>query len=407
MRMLVLTPRLLYPANTGGKIRSSQLFERLARMHDITAVCFRTPEESDEQVAMMRRCCSTIETVDWVDHRKGTPGFYMEALGNLLSPKAFTIAKYDSARMRAKLRELLARNRYDVLICDFLHPSPNVIGLPFAPTIMFQHNVESVIRQRHYQMTSNPLLKSYLYWDWRRLARFEGHAARAMDHSIMVSEQDCETMKSMFGVANVSAIPTGVDIDYFVRREPEAPGHHLVFTGSMDWFANEDGVGFFVRDVLPRIRARLPVTFWIVGRTPSEAVQQLARDNPDVRVTGTVDDVRPYIDRAGVYVVPLRIGGGTRIKIFEAMAMSKAVVSTTIGAEGLPVSSGRDVVLADDPDTLASAIVRLLESSDERARIGEEARRLVAENYTWDAAARRFSEICDNVRASTRERVRQ
>jgi sugar transferase (PEP-CTERM/EpsH1 system associated) len=397
--MLVLTPRLLYPANTGGKIRSSQLFERLARLHEITMVSFRTPEETGERVDLMRRCCAAIETVEWVDHRKGTTAFYGEVLSNLLSPDAFTIAKYDNQRMRAKLQELLARHRYDVLVCDFLHPSPNVFGLPIAPKILFQHNVESVIRQRHYQMTGNPLLRTYLYWDWRRLKRFEARAARTFDHSIMVSDRDCETMREQFGVSNVSSIPTGVDVEYFRQREPEAHGHHLVFTGSMDWFANEDGVSFFVQDVLPRIRAKLPVTFWIVGRTPSQAVRQLATDHVDVRVTGTVDDVRPYIDRAGVYVVPLRIGGGTRIKIFEAMAMSKAVVSTTIGAEGLPVTSGRDVVLADDAETLASAIIRLLESPDERARLGEAARRLVAENYTWEVAAQRFGAICDEIRS--------
>jgi glycosyltransferase involved in cell wall biosynthesis len=246
-------------------------------------------------------------------------------------------------------------------------------------------------------------LKAYLYWDWLRLKRFEGHAARRFDHCIMVSEQDCATMHELYGVTNTTAIPTGVDVEYFRPREPEAPGHHLVFTGSMDWFPNDDAMQFFVGGVLPLIRRELDVTFWIVGRNPGESLRRLAREHPAVRVTGTVDDVRPFIDRAGVYVVPLRIGGGTRIKIFEAMSMAKAVVSTTIGAEGLPVTDGVNIVLEDTPERFARRVIELLQSSGERRRIGDSARALVVENYTWDVAAQRFGDICESVRAAGRK----
>lgn len=401
--MLVLTGRLFYPANTGGKIRSSQLFERLARLHDLTMVSFKTADEGPDRVEMMRACCTRLETVPFVDRPKGSPGFFMELARNLVSSQAFTIAKYDSPAMRQTLADLLRDEPYDVLVCDFLHPSTNVLSTSVVPKILFQHNVESVIRQRHYQTAANPLLKAYLYWDWLRLKRFEGEAARAFDHCIMVSEQDSETMRQLYGVRTSSPIPTGVDVEYFQPCEPEAPGHNIVFTGSMDWFPNEDAVGYFVRDVLPRIQQQLDVTFWVVGRTPSEAVRRLGREHPNVRVTGTVDDVRPYIDRAGVYVVPLRIGGGTRIKIFEAMAMAKPVVSTTIGAEGLPVSHGDNVILADEAARFASEVVRLLNTPAERRRIGDAARVLVVERYTWDVAARRFSDICEAVRTGARK----
>jgi polysaccharide biosynthesis protein PslH len=402
MRMLVLTARLFYPATTGGRIRSSQLFERLARVHDLTMVCFKTADEGPDRLQAMRACCARLETVPLVDHRKGTLGFFVELARNILSPQAFTIAKYDVPAMRRLIADLLRREHYDVLICDFLHPSPNVLSEQSVPKILFQHNVESMIRQRHYHSASNLFLRAYLYWDWVRLKRFEHKAVHAFDHCIMVSEQDSEALQRLFGAVNSSSIPTGVDVDYFQSREPEASGHHIVFTGSMDWFANEDAVHFFVRDVLPRIREQLDVTFWVVGRTPTKAVRALADEQPFVRVTGTVDDVRPYMDRAAVYVVPLRIGGGTRIKIFEAMAMGKPVVSTTIGAEGLPVSHGQNVILADDPAQFASDVIRLLTSRAERRRIGDAARALVVEHYTWDVAARRFSDICEAVVTTTR-----
>jgi glycosyltransferase involved in cell wall biosynthesis len=284
-----------------------------------------------------------------------------------------------------------------VVIADFLTASATVLRVPGLPRILFQHNVESIIRRRHFEATSSPPLKGYLWWEWVRLQRFEREAARAVDHSITVSDRDRQTMKALYGVENVSSIPTGVDVDYFATRGPESAGNHLVFTGSMDWFANEDAVTFFVDEILPHVRRELAVTFWVVGRTPTERVLRLAREHADVRVTGSVPDVRPYIDGASVYVVPLRIGGGTRIKIFEAMAMSKPVVSTTIGAEGLPVTPGRDVVLSDEPVEFAREVVRLLRSREARGKLGAAARRLVVDNYTWDVAAQRFSEICENV----------
>ena len=398
--MLVLSGRVFYPATTGGTTRSSRLFERLARDHDITIVSFKMPGDSPESLGMMQACCSRLETVDWNESAKGTPRFYADVLKNVLSPKAFTVAKYDSPDMRRRIARLVERDSYDVLIADFLQPSINMLDTPFFPKILFQHNVESVIRRRQLTAAGNPLLKAYLYWDWVRLNRFEARAAGTFDHCIMVSEQDCRTMQELYGVTNTSAIPTGVDVEYFKPREPEAPGHHLVFTGSMDWFPNEDAIRFFVAEVLPLVRRKLTVTAWIVGRNPTESLLSLAQAHEDVRVTGTVPDVRPFIDRAGVYIVPLRIGGGTRIKIFEAMAMGKAIVSTTIGAEGLPVTNGANIVLEDTAEGFASKVIELLENPERRRQIGEAARALVVDHYTWDVAARRFTDICESVRAN-------
>jgi sugar transferase (PEP-CTERM/EpsH1 system associated) len=402
MKILILSGRLLYPANTGARIRSSRLFERLARMHDVTIACFKTPSEGPEELRLMHACCSRLETIEWTEHAKFTPAFWVELALNLFSPYPYTVAKYVSPHMQQRLRELLKEDQYDVFVCDFVQPTLNALELPFRPKILFQHNVEAVLRERHCQQTLNPLAKAFLYWEWVRLRRFEGHATRRFEHCIMVSNEDCRTMAELYGVTHTSAIPTGVDVEYFQPREPEAPGHHVVFTGSMDWLPNEDAIQFFVREVMPLIRREVEVTFWVVGRDPSARVRRLGEEHPDVKVTGTVPDVRPYIDQSGVYVVPLRIGGGTRIKIFEAMAMEKPVVSTTVGAEGLPVTHGNDIVLADDAKAIARETVALLKDAAARRRIGRAARRRVVENHTWDVAARRFSDICESVVAKER-----
>ena len=395
--MLILSGRMLYPANTGARIRSSRLFERLARLHDVTIACFKTVADGPDEVAAMCACCARLETIEWREHAKFSVGFWGELARNLFSPHPYTVDKYVDARMRQRLTDLLATGEYDVLVCDFVQPALNALAIPFRPKVLFQHNVEAMLRERHYRQTRNPLAKAFLYWEWIRLRRFEGHAARQFDHCVMVSPEDCATMAELYGVTNTTAIPTGVDVDYFQPREAEAEGHHVVFTGSMDWLPNEDAIQFFVADVLPLIQRELDVTFWVVGRDPTKAIRRLGAANPRVKVTGTVADVRPYVDRAGVYVVPLRIGGGTRIKIFEAMAMGKPVVSTRIGAEGLPVSHGANIVLADAAADIARETVALLRDAESRRRLGRAARRLVVENYTWDSAARRFSDICEAV----------
>jgi glycosyltransferase involved in cell wall biosynthesis len=198
--------------------------------------------------------------------------------------------------------------------------------------------------------------------------------------------------------ARVRAIPTGVDTCYFAPdTRAEAPAR-LVFTGSMDWYPNEDAMLHFMDAVLPRIRHDLPAaSLAIVGRRPSARLREAAARVPNVEVTGTVDDVRPFMADAAVYVVPLRIGGGTRLKIFEALAMGKAVVSTAVGAEGLPLVPGEHFVQADDPESFARAVVSLVNDPHRRQTLGSGGRRLVEERYSWPQVAREFTATCEEV----------
>jgi glycosyltransferase involved in cell wall biosynthesis len=225
------------------------------------------------------------------------------------------------------------------------------------------------------------------------MLRYERRTLERFDGVLAVSDADRQTFSGLYPGAirqPVHVVPTGVDTEYFAPAatpQPAPCGSHLIFTGSMDWLPNEDAMQYFCRDILPLIRAEQPdVTLAIVGRTPTPAVKRLA-DEHGVTVTGRVDDVRPYMNDAAVYIVPLRIGGGTRLKIFEAMAMGKAVVSTTVGAEGLPVTDGTHVMLADEPRTFAAAVVALLRDPNRRRQLETAARALVVEHYDWSAVA--------------------
>jgi glycosyltransferase involved in cell wall biosynthesis len=271
-------------------------------------------------------------------------------------------------------------------------PAVNMPASLPCPAVVFTHNVESEIWRRHYESQTNPI-KRALYWQqWRRMLRFERQTLARFDRVLAVSDVDSQTFQRLYPDA-LNAPPitvaTGVDTEFFSpgTRNPEPGTWNLSFTGSMDWIPNEDAMTYFCRDILPRIRAQVPgVTLSIVGRAPTPAVRRLA-EIEGVEVTGRVDDVREHIAKSAVYVVPIRIGGGTRLKIFEAMAMGKAVVSTTVGAEGLPVTDGQDIVIADEAPAFASAVVTLLRDADQRQRLEQAARDLVVTHYDWAAVS--------------------
>lgn len=394
MRILWLKSDLLLPLDKGGKLRTWHLMRHLARRHEITYLAFADPDQPRAEVDGMREVAARVETVPRREPAKRSLRFNVEAALRVLDPLPYAVGKYRSAAYRQRLRALLAERPFDLIVCDFLPPAVNLPRHLPCPAVLFTHNVESEIWRRHAETKSSPAARALYAMQHRRMLRYEGGALRRFDGVLAVSDADRETFARLYPGAvkrPVQVVSTGVDTDYFappaVRSPQSAVRNELIFTGSMDWLPNEDAMLFFCRDILPLIRAGEPgVRLTIAGRAPTPAVKKLA-DDAAVTVTGRVDDVRPYMKDAAVYIVPLRIGGGTRLKIFEAMAMGKAVVSTTVGAEGLPVTSGEHVVLADDPRAFAATVVGLMRNPERRARLEAAARALVVERYDWSAVA--------------------
>jgi sugar transferase (PEP-CTERM/EpsH1 system associated) len=390
MRILWLKSDLLLPLDKGGKLRTWHLMRHLARRHEITYLAFREPDQPAADVEGMKEVAARVETVTRREPAKGTLRFYLDAALHLVDPLPYAVGKYRSAEYRRRLDALLAEGNFDLIVCDFLFPAVNLPRRLPCPAVMFTHNVESEIWRRHAE-TKSGLIGRLLYGaQHRRMLRYERRELARFDGILAVSDADRETFARLYPGAisqPVHVVPTGVDTDYFEPSPSDATSHAMVFTGSMDWLPNEDAMLYFCREVMPAIRAELPdASLAIVGRTPTPAVKRLAEER-GVTVTGRVDDVRPHMKDAAVYIVPLRIGGGTRLKIFEAMAMGKAVVSTTIGAEGLPVTDGEHVRLADDPAAFARAVVHLMRDLDDRRRIEAAARALVVARYDWSAVA--------------------
>jgi glycosyltransferase involved in cell wall biosynthesis len=396
LRILWLKTELLHPVDKGGKIRTYQMLKALKREHYVTYLTLDDGTADSDAVERAEEYCHELVRIRHSTREKFSAGFYAELAANLFSPLPYFMKKYESAEMRREVAERARAGDFDVLVCDFLNPAVNVPHALPVPTVLFQHNVEAMIWKRHYEVQTHPLKKAYLYGQWRKAFAYERAACRRFDMVVTVSRDDTETIRNDYGVPNVSDVPTGVDTEFFrpvegVSVEPDS----LVFTGSMDWLPNEDAIQFFTREIMPLIRERRPeVKLTVVGRKPYASLLELSKRDPSIIVTGRVEDVRPFMERAAAYIVPIRIGGGTRLKIYEAMAMEKPVVSTTVGAEGLPVRDGEDLLIADTPRAFADAVVRVLTDAELARGLGERSASTVREQFGWDKVAAVFAEAC-------------
>ena len=386
MKILWVKSGGLVPADHGGRIRSYNLLKQLARRHEVTFFTFY-PEEPNDVHAELEQVFHRVITIPFKQPpAKGVK----DALAygrNLFSLKPYSLTKYCRPGIRERLEAVMRSERFDVLICDFLISGGVVPWDTGVPIMLFTHNVEAQIWERSYKLARNPIWKAVCWREYKTMAKLEEKLVREAGHVLAVSEEDKRGFLTYAPAEKISIIPTGVDPEYFkpVAGIEEKP-NSLVFTGSMDWLPNDEGIVYFAEKILPAIQQKIPeVSLTVVGRKPSERLKSLAAANRAVRVTGRVEDVRPYMTEAPVYVIPLLIGSGTRLKVFEAMAMGKAMVSTPLGTEGLPVTHGTNAMLADNPKDFADCVVSLLQDPDERKRIGSSARKFVEKNYSWEA----------------------
>lgn len=385
MKILWVKAGGLVPPDVGGRIRSYHILRELARRHAITFFSFYAEHPGDIHAQLT----GVFERVVCIPLRIPVPRGRREAFHfarYVLSPLPYSVAKHSRPEVAAALRRLLSTESYDVIICDFA-----VAGgvLPWGircPKILFAHNVEAQIWHRRFLSASNLIWKMVAWGEYRKMLRYERRCVRNADHVFTVSENDRDVFTTFIDRKCISVIPTGVDTDYFQPTAGTGQNDGLVFTGAMDWMPNEDAILYFAREILPLIRKEIPqVTLTVAGRLPSRRLLALATADNRIRVTGRVDDIRPYMREGSVFVVPIRVGSGTRLKIFEAMAMGKAVVSTTIGAEGLPVTDGKNIVIADTPESFARSVVSLLRQPERCRSLGLAARSYVEQKHSWKA----------------------
>ncbi len=391
MKILWVKTDYLHPTDRGGQIRTLEMLKRLHARHAVDYLTLADPANT-EGPARAGEYCRRHFAVPHAVADKRSPRFALDLLGGLLGELPVAVGRWQSEAMRAKARDLNAAERYDAIVCDFLVPAASLDNWPRM--VLFQHNVEALIWQRHVERANTPLHRWYLRGQADKMARFEAKASREFGRVICVSEQDAALTRERYGRQDAAWVPTGVDTGYFtVPAAPPNPVADLIFLGSMDWMPNVDGAAWMAGEILPLIWAKRPqTTIALVGRRPDPRIQALAEDQR-IKVSGTVDDVRPWLWGSAVSVVPLRIGGGTRLKIYEAMAAGVATVSTTIGAEGLDVCHEENILLADSAESFADACLRLLGDPAGRERMAATALAEVRAKHGWEAVARRFEEL--------------
>ncbi len=402
LRVLVLAPRSCQPPNTGAKLRNYHLTKQLAKRAQVTFLGFK--EENPRPMGGFAPVCEQVVEIPGPARYRA-----LDLVKGLIGPVPVTVRNYTTDTMSVHLKRLLDGDSFHSIQIEALQMTgyvPLIRGLHKSPALLLDwHNVESELMRRYSEQESNLLRRLYARVTARHLENSEKRTLNDLDGHISVSSRDREQMLSWAPDVTIRVIENGVDVNWYSDEMLKAASpqsserRRLLFVGSMDYHANVDAVVWFVREIWPGIHRSLPgVVFTIVGRNPAPAVRYLAAES-GVEVTGTVDDVRPYYSEALALVVPLRSGGGSRLKILESMAAGVPVISTSLGAEGIDITPSRNIILADNGGELIDATVSLCQDPVKRTQIIAGGRHLVQARYDWpilgDALFRLHYEIVE------------
>lgn len=406
MRILFLTPQLPYPPHQGTTLRNFNIIKQLAPRHEIHLLTFGTPDELAN--SPLRELGVRIEIAP-----PPTRSPIQRAFETFFNPLPDMARRIHSPALVQKLARLWQEQRYDVIQIEgiemansWLEIERSTFNVQRSTLVFDDHNAEWTLQKTAYE-TDKKIFRRwhgalYSWIQYHKLKRFERAVCLQADAVVAVSQPDADAIAALDQNIKPLVIPNGVDCDYYVPSDGVCAKPlaelSIVFTGKMDYRPNIDACVWFAEEILPRVRKELPLAHVsFVGQKPNATVLAL-RERPGVEVTGFVPDTRPYIADAAVFAVPLRMGSGTRLKVLEAMAMGKAIVSTSFGVSGIEYENGREVLIADDAASFANALAALLRDREKARALGVNARRLVQEKYEWKKLAPQFEEIYARVR---------
>jgi glycosyltransferase involved in cell wall biosynthesis len=413
MRILWVKADKLLPVQNGGNIRTYHVLRYLSERHQLTFYSYYGGAPDPDYERELQRQLPGAVAVCTGKRELAGAARGLDYLAHLGLQPPYAVSRFADARVQKQIADWFREQRFDVAVCDFLDAAINFPSRLDIPSVLFEHNVESEIWRRHAGTAGSAVKKMIYGLEFRKMLRYERAAVCQFQHVIAVSENDRALMTKWVDGDRVTVVPTGVDLAQYrpAANRVDAVAPLITFVGAMDWEPNVDAVEYFCAEVWPAIKAEVPqARFRIVGRNPDRRVQKWAstpnHDEGSIEVTGRVPSVVEHLHQSAVVIVPLRIGGGTRLKIYEAMAAGKAVVSTTIGAEGLDVHHGRDIMLADDPRSFAQAVIMLLRDAELRRRY-EKAAADTAARYDWPAIGERFGEVLQSVAEKKSPAARQ
>lgn len=398
MNIVFVTQIVPYPPHGGVLQRGYNLLRELGKAHEVHLIAFHHPD--------------TLTTTAELEHSRAELGQFLASLVYLpLWPKQsaahrlvafaaalpcrapFSVLAHRSAELERRLNGLTtAKSRPDIVHLDTIALAPFRRSCNTVPCVLGHHNIESQLMRRRAAAEQRRLARAYTGLQASRLQRYEARQCPEFPLNIVVSEQDAIALEAIAPGSRTAVIPNGVDVEYFRPTDAEE-GPTLAFTGGMNMFANRDAVEWFIEAVWPLVTKEVAnARFLAVGQNPSNRVLQAAKGDTSIEAPGFVPDIRPWVSRAAIYVVPLRVGGGTRLKVVDAMAQGKAIVSTTLGAEGIDAQNGKHLLLADSANDFAAAVVSLLCDGSRRKQLGSAARQCAEEKYAWPPIAQRLAD---------------
>lgn len=389
MKILMLTPYLPYPLLSGGQIRTFNLLKELGKKHQITLFALIKDESEREYIEHLKPYCHQVK----VFKRTKNPWTLRNILLAGLTPYPFLVTRNLPSGMKAAIKQELNHD-YDLIHAETFYMMPNIPKTQ-VPVLLVEQTIEYVGYEYYAQTTKHWYLKPFLAIDIAKIKYWEHYFWRKADRLVTMSEEDKLAIQADLGMdTRVDVVANGVDIEKFKqvpKKLSDAPT--ILFVGTFKWLPNVDAVRYLVNEIWPGVVKKVPqAKLWIVGHSPTAEVKSYAQ-RQGVTVSASVKDIRQAYAKSHMLLAPIRSGKGTRYKILEAMATHTPVVTTSLGAEGLEIRNGQEVLIGDDTDTLVAATVKLLQQPKLQTRIADKAYKIVTRNYNWLAISRQLDKL--------------
>lgn len=401
MRILIIAHKVPYPPLGGATLRNFNLLKECSKNNEIHLITFvqepylRDPDKLQSSIDVLKKYCKVVK-VFRIPTDKNKLGWYLLLFSNLFSLTPYSCWRFWSYGMVKTIKEHLKKYSYDLIEIGTIALVKYAKLAPHLPKLLIHHNIESQLLYRRSKTEKGFLARTYIAFQTYKLIRLERKACEVFDYHTTVSELDKQTLQENCPNINVAVIDNGVDTDFFQPQNLSSEENTLVFTGGMHWYPNADAMLFFAREIWPILKKKIPnIKINVIGLAPPEELVEYSKNDPHLNVLGFVDDVRPYVAKAAVYVVPIRVGGGTRLKILDAMAQGKAIVSHSIGAEGLHVTNGKDILIANEPKQFANEVIKLIRNEKLRKKIEVSARETAENLYSWKKIAPKLQKVYD------------